>query len=169
MFTRVSRTYGSTFIALLFLSYFTQGLRCFPWLAITYHFKDYLKVDPGTMQFLMASAGLPAIAKPIYGIISDSVYIRGAHRLPYLIIANLLQALGWGAIAMHHGVSSSVLALTAFLTVTNLGGAISEVMNDAMVVEAGKNKKGGQQGRFTSVVGLGSESRVFAVSLSFQD
>jgi hypothetical protein len=44
MFTRVSRTYGSTFIALLFLSYFTQGLRCFPWLAITYHFKDYLKV-----------------------------------------------------------------------------------------------------------------------------
>jgi hypothetical protein len=29
-------------------------------------------------------------------------------------------------------------------------------MNDAMVVEAGKNKKGGQQGRFTSVVGLGS-------------
>jgi hypothetical protein len=44
MFTRVSRTYGSTFIGLLFLSYFTQGLRCFPWLAITYHFKDYLKV-----------------------------------------------------------------------------------------------------------------------------
>jgi MFS-type transporter involved in bile tolerance (Atg22 family) len=84
-------------------------------------------------------------------------------------LADLLQALGWGAIAMHHGVSSSVLALTAFLTVTNLGGAISEVMNDAMVVEAGKNKKGGQQGRFTSVVGLGSESRVFAVSLSFQD
>ncbi len=44
MFTRVSRTYGSTFISLLFLSYFTQGLRCFPLLAITYHFKDYLKV-----------------------------------------------------------------------------------------------------------------------------
>ncbi len=44
MFTRVSRTYGSTFIALLFLSYFTQGLRCFPLLAITYHLKDYLKV-----------------------------------------------------------------------------------------------------------------------------
>jgi hypothetical protein len=40
------------------------------------------------MQFLMASAGLPAIAKPIYGIISDSVYIRGAHRLPYLMIAS---------------------------------------------------------------------------------
>ncbi len=58
MFTRVSRTYGSTFIALLFLSYFTQGLRCFPWLAITYHFKDYLKVkrkaakSPPSLLFL---------------------------------------------------------------------------------------------------------------------
>ncbi|CAK9277257.1 unnamed protein product [Sphagnum jensenii] len=159
-------TYGSTFISLLFLSYFTQGLRCFPWLAITYHFKDYLKVDPGTMQFLMASAGLPAIAKPIYGIISDSVYIRGAHRLPYLIIANLLQALGWGAIAMHRGVSSSVLALTAFLTVTNLGGAISEVMNDAMVVEAGKNKKGGQQGELQSIAWLAMASGAIVGNLT---
>lgn len=46
-----------------------------------------MQVDPGTMQFLMSTAALPMVAKPVYGIISDSVYIKGAHRLPYLIIA----------------------------------------------------------------------------------
>lgn len=46
-----------------------------------------LQVDPGQMQFLMSTAALPMVAKPVYGIISDSVYIKGAHRVPYLIIA----------------------------------------------------------------------------------
>lgn len=39
------------------------------------------------MQFLMSTAALPMVAKPVYGIISDSVYIKGAHRVPYIIIA----------------------------------------------------------------------------------
>lgn len=47
---------------------------------------------------------------------------------------------------MHSGASSSAAMLTAFLTITNLGGAISEVVNDAMIAEAGKNKVGAQQG-----------------------
>lgn len=60
--------------------------------------------------------------------------------------AGLLQLLAWGAIAVHPRASSTATILTGFLTITNLGGAISEVVNDAMVAEAGKNKKGAQQG-----------------------
>ena len=41
------------------------------------------------MQFLMSTTMLPMLAKPVYGIISDSVYIKGAHRIPYLMIAGL--------------------------------------------------------------------------------
>jgi hypothetical protein len=36
--------------------------------------------------------------------------------------------------------------LTFILTLSNMGAAISEVMNDALVAEAGKKKKGAQQG-----------------------
>jgi len=48
---------------------------------------------------------------------------------------------------VHSGVSSTASVLTIFLTITNLGGAISEVVNDAMIAEAGKNKAGAQQGK----------------------
>lgn len=41
------------------------------------------------MQFLISTASLPMVAKPIYGIVSDSIYIGGAHRLPYLILAGI--------------------------------------------------------------------------------
>jgi folate/biopterin transporter len=151
---RLNATYGASFLLLMSLGYFTQGLRCFPWMAMSYWYKDTLKVDPGQMQFLMSTAALPMVAKPIYGIISDSVYIKGAHRLPYLIIAGALQLFAWTAIAVHSGVSSTASVLTLFLTITNLGGAISEVVNDAMIAEAGKNKAGAQQGELQSFAWL---------------
>lgn len=47
---------------------------------------------------------------------------------------------------IHPGASSSIVVLTGVLTLSNMGAAISEVMNDALVAEAGKNKKGAHQG-----------------------
>ncbi len=61
-------------------------------------------------------------------------------------LAGALQMLSWGAIVVHPGASSSVVVLTFILTLSNMGAAISEVMNDALVAEAGKKKKGAQQG-----------------------
>ncbi|CAK9221190.1 unnamed protein product [Sphagnum troendelagicum] len=129
-------------MVVIVLGYCTQGFRCFPWLAMSYFFKDDLQVDPGTMQLLMSTANLPMVAKPIYGIISDSVYIKGAHRIPYLAFAGALQLLSWGLISLHADDTSSVGVMTGILTITNMGAAISEVVNDALVAEAGKNKEG---------------------------
>ena len=47
---------------------------------------------------------------------------------------------------MHTGASSTAAVLTFFLTITNIGAAIAEVVNDAMIAEAGKNKAGAPQG-----------------------
>jgi folate/biopterin transporter len=63
-----------------------------------------------------------------------------------------LQLFAWASIAMFSGVSSTANILTAFLTITNFGGAISEVVQDAMLAEAGKNKVGAQQGMRSSSV-----------------
>ncbi|KAG0612698.1 hypothetical protein M758_6G046600 [Ceratodon purpureus] len=151
---RLKETYGASFMVLVVLGYCTQGFRCFPWLAMSYYFKDNLQVDPGTMQFLMSTTMLPMLAKPVYGIISDSVYIKGAHRIPYLMIAGALQFVAWGAIVMHPGASSSVAVLTGVLTMSNMGAAISEVMNDALVAEAVKSKQGARQGELQSLAWL---------------
>lgn len=48
---------------------------------------------------------------------------------------------------MHPGVSSSVAVLTGVLTMSNMGAAISEVTNDALVAEAVKSKQGAGQGK----------------------
>lgn len=69
---------------LLGLGYWVQGLRCFPWMGVQFFLKDGLRVDPSTLQILQNSANLPMVAKPFYGIVSDSFYIFGQHRVPYI-------------------------------------------------------------------------------------
>lgn len=84
---RMSMAYGTSFVGLIVMGYWIQGFRSFPWLAVSFLFKDGLQVDPATMQFIFSSASLPMVAKPIYGILSDALFIGGCHRLPYLAIA----------------------------------------------------------------------------------
>lgn len=68
------------------LGYWVQGFRCFPWMAVNFFLKDGLQVDPSTLQLLQNSANLPMIGKPLYGVVSDAVYIAGQHRIPYLAL-----------------------------------------------------------------------------------
>lgn len=75
------------------LGFWVQGLRCLPWMAVNFFLKDGLKVDPSTLQLLQNSANLPMVAKPIYGLLSDSVYIAGQHRLPYIAIGGIFSFL----------------------------------------------------------------------------
>ncbi|CAL1361887.1 unnamed protein product [Linum trigynum] len=130
---------SSSIRELLGLGYWVQGFRCFPWLAVNFFLKDGLSVDSSTLQLLQNSANLPMVAKPLYGVISDAVYISGQHRIPYIAIGTLLQAISWLGIALLSPSSTSMLTLSLYLLLGNLGASLAEVANDAIVAEAGKS------------------------------
>ncbi|KAL2530254.1 putative folate-biopterin transporter 8 [Forsythia ovata] len=66
--------------------YYVNGFRCFPWLALNFHMANNLNMQPSTLQLVQNSGNLPMVAKPLYGILSDALYIGGAHRIPYVSI-----------------------------------------------------------------------------------
>ncbi|KAK8567872.1 hypothetical protein V6N12_006442 [Hibiscus sabdariffa] len=72
--------------SLLGVGYWVQGFRVFPWMVVNFFLKDSVKVDPSTLQILQNSANLPMVGKPLYGVVSDAVYISGQHRVPYISI-----------------------------------------------------------------------------------
>lgn len=123
---------------LLGIGFLMQGFRCFPWMAVIFFLKDGLRVDPSTMQILQNSANLPMVAKPFYGLLSDSFYVFGQHRIPYIAFGALLQAVSWLAIASLPSSSISFFTITVYLLLGNLGASIVEVANDAVVAECGK-------------------------------
>lgn len=137
----LGRIYGPSLMVLVGLGYWIQGFRCFPWLAVNFYFKDVLIVDPGTLQIVQNTVNLPMVAKPVYGIVSDAVYIRGAHRVPYLVIGGSLQVLSWSTIAFLPGDGSSMWIIAIFLALSNLGASMVDVANDALVAECANKKK----------------------------
>ncbi|MCO5609879.1 hypothetical protein L7F22_064112 [Adiantum nelumboides] len=137
----MGNVYGPSLMLLVGLGYWIQGFRCFPWFAVNFYFKDVLTVDPGTLQMVQNTVNIPMVAKPVYGIVSDTVYIRGAHRVPYLVIGGFLQALSWGTIAFLPGGSSSISIIAILLALSNLGASMVDVANDALVAECAKMKK----------------------------
>jgi len=118
------------------VGFWVQGFRLFPWLGVNFFLKDGMGVAASSLQILQASANLPMVAKPLLGLLSDAVPIRGHRRLPYVAIGALLQAISWLAIALWQDISLQVL--TIFLLLSNFGASICEVANDAIVAEAGK-------------------------------
>ncbi|OMO61181.1 Biopterin transport-related protein BT1 [Corchorus olitorius] len=78
------------------------------------------------------------VAKLLYGILSDVLYIGGAHRTPYISVEVLLQILSWGQLALIPFVEQALPTLMACVVHSNLGVSIIEVAKDALVAEHGK-------------------------------
>jgi len=74
---------------LLGFGFFVQGFRGFPWLGANFFLTEQLRVNPSVLQLLQNSANLPMVAKPIYGVVSDSVYFFGQHRIPYIAVGGI--------------------------------------------------------------------------------
>ncbi|MFQ6628362.1 hypothetical protein Gotur_006757 [Gossypium turneri] len=106
------------------LGYWVQGFRCFPWLALNFHMACNLNLNPSTLQLVQNSGNLPMVAKPLFGILSDALYIGGAHRIPYICIGG--QALP---------------ALMACVLLSNTGAAVTEVAKDALITEYGQKHR----------------------------
>ncbi|KAK8703937.1 hypothetical protein V6N13_047577 [Hibiscus sabdariffa] len=108
------------------LGYWVQGFRCFPWLALNFHMAHDLNLNPSTLQLVQNFGNLPMVAKPLFGILSDALYIGGAHRIPYICIGVAGQALP---------------ALMACVLLSNMGAAITEVAKDALITEYGQKTR----------------------------
>ncbi|GAB2266714.1 hypothetical protein Dimus_001707 [Dionaea muscipula] len=118
--------------------YWMQGFRCFPWLALNFHMAHNLNFEPSTLQLVQNSGNLPMVAKPFYGILSDALYIGGAHRVPYIFLGVVLQVLSWGPMATIPFVGDTLPTLVPIVLLSNLGAAITEVAQDALVAEYGQ-------------------------------
>ncbi|XP_027064191.1 probable folate-biopterin transporter 4 [Coffea arabica] len=143
--------FGASFLWLVCLIYFTQGFRSFVWTAVSYQLKDNLKLSPSASQFVSSIAIFPWSIKPLYGILSDCIPIRGRKRIPYLILATLLALGPWLMLGVSASLRSSRVHLMILLTVQNLGSAMADVVIDAMIAEAVRLERASFAGDLQSV------------------
>ncbi|KAD6119563.1 hypothetical protein E3N88_10834 [Mikania micrantha] len=128
-----------------------KGFRSFVWTAISYQLKDRLKLSPSASQFVTSIAFFPWSIKPVYGILSDCIPIKGRKRIPYLVIATLLSLFPWIILGLQETVRNSRDQLMFFLLLQNLGSAMADVVIDAMIAEAARLEKAKFAGDLQSI------------------
>lgn len=96
-----------------------------------------------------AVLSIPWTLKPIYGLLSDFVPIRGGRRRGYLLLTTFATAITCFYLYAYPPVSSEVELLLGILLVTTVGVAFSDVAIDGLMVEKGQPL--GMTGRFQSI------------------
>jgi MFS family permease len=141
------RTPAAQRFALLFgVVYFAQGMWYLPNQAITIVLKDR-GLSAGQVATFFAITTVPWLIKPVYGLVSDFVPLFGRRRTSYFLLTSALAALCGFALALlpWHPYGMMVTLVTAM----GLGLAFTDVLTDALMVEAGRPL--GLTGAFQSV------------------
>ncbi|KAG7381504.1 hypothetical protein PHYPSEUDO_005961 [Phytophthora pseudosyringae] len=133
--------FGDGLLLQIFFVYFTQGVRstlCS--LGTSYYLNETLALPPAQSESLRATAAIPWIIKPLYGMLSDSVPIWGTRRKSYLLIFSAISAAAYFALSVPGLITTYESALAA-LVVASLGIAFCDVVIDGKVVEAARSER----------------------------
>ena len=115
--------------------YFIAGASSLAGVATTFFYKDELELTLEQLGILSSVAIIPWSIKPVYGIFSDRVPLRGLRRKPYLILSGFLESLGYLSLATW--VEGFWGVLVAEL-ISALGFALADVIVDGVVAERSK-------------------------------
>ena len=138
----------TTELLAILMVYLVQGIVGLARLAISFFLKDELGLSPAEVSALVGVAMLPWMVKPLFGFISDGLPIAGYRRRPYLILAGLLGALSWVALAT---VVDSAGTAVAAIALGSFSIAFSDVIVDSLVVERARSESLGTAGSLQSL------------------
>ncbi len=133
--------------ALLFgVVYFAQGMWYLPNQAITIALKER-GLSAGQVAGFFSMTTVPWLIKPAYGLVSDFVPLLGRRRQSWFLLMSAMAALfGAGLAALP---DYDYWPLAVLFTLMGLGLAFTDVLTDALMVEAGRPR--GLTGAFQSV------------------
>ena len=135
-------------LALLFaVVYFAQGMYELPTQVLTLTMKERFSLAAGQTATFFLLVTIPWFIKPVYGLISDFFPLFGRRRKSYLMLTSGTAAVTGFVLATMP--EHSYLALLAFVALMGLGLAFTDVLVDALMVEAGRPL--GLTGAFQSV------------------
>eukprot|EP01017_Pseudomicrothorax_dubius_P035418 TRINITY_DN4955_c0_g2_i1.p1 TRINITY_DN4955_c0_g2~~TRINITY_DN4955_c0_g2_i1.p1 ORF type:complete len:515 (+),score=48.22 TRINITY_DN4955_c0_g2_i1:62-1606(+) len=111
---------------------FTQGILGLADLAVSYLFKDHLKIGPSEATAISSFVAMPWMIKPLWGFISDGFPILGYRRKSYLIFFSIMNFCCYLYLAKG---TYSVTTCIVLLLIIQVGVSFCNVIGEALLVE----------------------------------
>ena len=115
----------------------SEGLSTFSDLAITYYFKDNLKLSPSKSALFQSILTLPYIFQPLFGLISDFYTFLGYKRKSYIILNGFIIFTCWIILIFHN---PSINLTIIILLIKNISLTFLYGCTNAVLVEISKNR-----------------------------
>jgi len=109
------------------------GFAVFPNLAMSYYFKDTLKLNLAQMSFYNSMLNFIWVLKPLFGFIADSYPICGSHRRAYLLVFSVIGSMGW--LLLGFWVETLAQAMLV-KTIINISSSFCNVVGESIMVTA---------------------------------
>mmetsp|Transcript_61891 Transcript_61891/g.128020 ORF Transcript_61891/g.128020 Transcript_61891/m.128020 type:complete len:505 (+) Transcript_61891:100-1614(+) len=116
---------------------FLQGISELSGLAVSYFYKNELKVDPAVLSTVTSLTALPWTIKPLYGLITDGFPIFGYRRKPYLILCGVMGCVAWAVMST---MVNEVWFGFAMMFIASMAIGFSNVIAEGMVVEKSRGE-----------------------------
>jgi MFS family permease len=94
--------------------------------------------DSAEIAAFMFLLGIPWYIKPIFGLLTDFIPIRGLRRKSYLILSSLLMIIGFLAATLLPLTPAAGTAILFMLLLPSFGIAMKDVATDATMIETGQ-------------------------------
>jgi MFS family permease len=94
--------------------------------------------DSAGIATFMFFLGLPWYIKPVFGLLTDFVPIKGFRRKSYLIITSCLMVVGFLAVMLLPLTPTAITAILLLLLLPSFGIAFKDVATDATMIETGQ-------------------------------
>ena len=128
---------------------FLEGINGMSGLAVSYFYKDKLRVDPATLSTVGSLTSLPWTCKPLYGFISDGYPVFGYRRKPYLFLAGIIGSISWLMMSLW---VNSIFTGAACMMFGSAAIAMANVIAEAMIVEKSRGETQEYASRLQSVI-----------------
>ncbi|OQR95831.1 folate-Biopterin Transporter (FBT) family [Thraustotheca clavata] len=154
--------YGIRTLLVLCGTNMLSGLISIDLFAVDYMFKDEFKLSPSIAQVSTTTLMLPWAFKPLWGLITDTIAIRGYHRKPFYLLCGCMAYVCTCLLGMNQVTYTYQLVLLVLL-VRSVGYAFIDVIIDAVLAEqARKDRVAGAQ----NLQSLASFHKAFGVVLA---
>lgn len=116
----------------------TISFSIFPNLALTFFFKDTLKLTPSQISLIYSIYVIPDIIQPLFGLISDFFPICGYRRKIYIILSGLIQAVNWYFLPYLKSKFLSIIDTTIAFTFLTFSCILLDAINIESSQKSGK-------------------------------
>lgn len=118
-----------------FLISMSFGLSGISDLALQYHCKDDLQIEPQTLALITSLVMIPWMIKPLFGLVTDLVPVCGYRRKFYIIFCGILISISWIILAI---IPPNFYTSITLMLCINIGLSFTSVLGEAIVVELSK-------------------------------